>query len=109
MNEFEKKVALAKKNHGHEWKDYMGRYGLSADYVFLVIEKDDQKAIELEVIIDNPFNNENTFGTTYFTNGSPFIDEWEVDNNEITLADLSKEQIKKAKEIWKKKKFGKIL
>ncbi len=102
MNTYEKKVALAKKNYGHEWKDYLSEVGLSADYVFLIIERDDKKAIELEVVIESPFNNENTFGTTYFTNGSIFSYDWEEDNNEITLADLSKEQIKKAKEIWRK-------
>jgi len=101
MNKYEKKIDLAKKLHGDNWKDYLSQYGLSADYVFLVIERDDQKAIELEVVIETPFDKENTFGTTYFTNGSPFHYDWEEDSSEITLADLSKEQIKKAKEIWK--------
>lgn len=95
MNSCEKNVALAIKEHGDFWYEYVE----DCEHIMLPLEND--KVIDLEILILQPFDKDSTFGTIYFTNGSPFSDEWEVYNNEITLADLTKEQIKKAKAIWK--------
>jgi len=99
MNTYEKNVALAKKEHPEIWYEY------AADSAGVVIKLDDdedgnEKVVELEILVQAPFEKGSTFGTIYFTNNSPFNTDWEEDQ-EIELADLSKDQIKKAKEIWK--------
>jgi len=100
MNTYEKNVALAKKEHPEDWYEY------ADDSAGVVLKLDDdedgnEKVVELEILVQAPFDEDCTFGTTYFTNGSRWNTDWEIDNYEITLADLSKDQIKKAKEIWK--------
>lgn len=95
MNLYEKKVADAKKKHGEYWHEHQ------SEYVWLTIDQDQAQAIVLEILIEAPFDEEQTFGKTYFTNGSFHSCDWEEDNPNITLADLSEWQIMKAKEMWK--------
>ena len=94
MNSCEKKVALAVKEHGDFWHEYVD----DCEHIMLPLEND--KVIDLEILIQQPFDKHSTFGTIYSTNGSPFTDEWEIDSY-IDWKDITKDQIKKAKAIWK--------
>lgn len=94
MNSCEKKVALAIKEHGDFWYEYVE----DCEHIMLPIK--DDKVLDLEILIQQPFDKHSTFGTIYSTYGSPFTDEWEIDSY-IEWKDITKEQIKKAKAIWK--------